>query len=104
MIDEPEKVPTEAVQVTSEKTTKTNSSTAIPYVNSNMPAVIAVMLTMGLLAFAGMLFFHEIPEKNVRLVDTLFGGLIVGCTTAWGHYFTTNQASDARAAVRVSKE
>ena len=71
---------------------------------SPIPAVIVILLTLGLLIFAGALFFREIPAANVRLVDTLFGGLIVGCTTAWGYYFTSNQSSEARAALRASKE
>jgi hypothetical protein len=70
---------------------------------SMMPQVIAYMLTMGLLSFAALLCFREIPASNQRLVDTLFGGLLVGCTTAWGYCYTSNQASEARSALRISK-
>lgn len=70
---------------------------------SLMPQVIAYMLTIGLLAFAAVLCFKEIPVANQRLIDTLFGGLLVGCTTAWGYCYTSNQASEARSAMRISK-
>ncbi len=71
---------------------------------SYMPGFIAIVLTIGLLSFAGVLMFHEIPKANERIIDTIFGGLIVGCTTAWGYFFGANHASDARSAVRAAKE
>ena len=92
----------------STKVATTNTTTTIqgvtPYEHSVMPGVIAIILTIGLLLFAAVLLLYPIPEVNIHLIDMLFGGLIVGCTTAWNYYYTTNQASDARAAVRVSKE
>jgi hypothetical protein len=68
-----------------------------------LPGIIAVMLTVALIAFGGGLFFRAIPPENKDLVNTMFGGLIVGCTTAWGYFFTSNQASEARSALRISK-
>ena len=71
---------------------------------SVLPGIIAMTLTLGLLSFAAVLLFAEIPKQNEHIIDTLFGGLIVGCTTAWGYFFGSSQASDARNAVRASKE
>lgn len=68
-----------------------------------LPGIIAVMLTVALIAFGGGLFFQSIPPENKDLINTMFGGLIVGCTTAWGYFFSSNQASEARSAMRISK-
>ncbi len=103
-MDEPLNSPPVATVTVSEKTTKTNSTETSPPVRASiLPGTIALMLTVGLLAFAALLCFKPIPEANQRLVDTLFGGLLVGCTTAWGYFFTANQASDARSALRITK-
>lgn len=71
--------------------------------SSWLPGVIAMTLTIGLLAFASVLLFQDIPKSNEHIIDTLFGGLIVGCTTSWGYFFSSNQASEARSAMRISK-
>ena len=70
---------------------------------SKLPGIIAVMLTLALIAFGAGLFLSPIPEGNKDLINTMFGGLIVGCTTAWGYFFSSNQASEARSAMRISK-
>lgn len=70
---------------------------------SKLPGIIAVLLTVALIAFGGGLFFVAIPPVNKDLINTMFGGLIVGCTTAWGYFFSSNQASEARSAMRISK-
>lgn len=51
----------------------------VTHKDSNMPAFICVSLTLAVLGFAAALMFVEIPEGNVRLIDTLFGAVL----TAW---------------------
>ncbi len=47
--------------------------------HSKMPEIICIMLTLSMIGFAVALFFAEIPDANVRLIDTLFGAFM----TAW---------------------
>ncbi len=44
-----------------------------------MPAVICIMLTVAVVAFGAALMAVEVPEENIRLIDTLFGSFL----TAW---------------------
>lgn len=92
-------------QVTTHTETATTGTAGATQVEqaSLLPGTIAIMLTVGLLSFAALLCFKEIPVNNQRLVDTLFGGLLVGCTTAWGYFYTSNQASEARSVLRITK-
>jgi hypothetical protein len=100
--------PVAQTEVTTKSTVSTVNGPVAPVDHaaqqSVLPGVIAMTLTLGLLAFASVLLFAEIPKPNEHIIDTLFGGLIVGCTTAWGYFFGSSQASDARNAVRASKE
>ena len=62
--------------------------------HSIMPALIVSVLTVGLIAFITALMLLDIPEANVRLIDTLFGSYL----TAWlGSltYFTGTTRSSA---------
>lgn len=47
--------------------------------HSVMPAVIVSVLTAGILAFIAALMLVDIPEANMRIIDTLFGSYL----TAW---------------------
>ena len=47
--------------------------------HSKMPAILCIFLTTGLLLFMGGLFFIDIPEGNMRMLDMLFGSYL----TAW---------------------
>lgn len=47
--------------------------------HSVMPAVIVSVLTAGILAFISALMLVDIPEANIRIIDTLFGSYL----TAW---------------------
>ena len=108
MIDEPKEPTADISQV---KTNTSISTVTTGPADSNvqsvkgswLPGIIAVMLTVALIAFGGGLFFQAIPPANKDLINTMFGGLIVGCTTAWGYFFSSNQASEARSAMRISK-
>lgn len=105
MIDEPKEPTADISQVKTNTNIQTvTTGAADQHIKASiMPQVIAYMLTAALIAFGAMLFFKEIPAGNQRIVDTLFGGLIVGCTTAWSYCYTSNQASEARSAMRISK-
>lgn len=69
-----------------------------------LPGIIAIVLTGALIGFGVALILKAVPAENKDLINTLFGALIVGCTTAWNYYYTSNQQSEARNAVRASKE
>lgn len=105
MADEPIVPVPDVSQVKTNTSTQTvTTGSAEPHPKpSKLPGVIAVLLTVALIAFGGGLFFRVIPPENKDLVNTMFGGLIVGCTTAWGYFFSSNQASEARSAMRISK-
>jgi hypothetical protein len=107
-MDEPVQIVPDISQVKTNTSTSTVTTgpadSAIQAVKSSwLPGVIAVLLTLALIAFGGGLFFKAVPPENKDLVNTMFGGLIVGCTTAWGYFFSSNQASEARSAMRISK-
>ena len=108
MIDEPKEPTADISQVktnTSISTVTTGPADGPSHVvkASWLPGIIAVMLTLALIAFGGALVFKAVPPENKDLINTMFGGLIVGCTTAWNYFYTSNQASEARSAMRISK-
>jgi hypothetical protein len=49
--------------------------------------VLALLLTLGLFAVVGALFFLPIPEENRDLLTTIIGVLSAGTSMAWGFYF-----------------
>ncbi len=70
--------------------------------HSPMPAVICIMLTVAVVAFGAALMAVEVPEENMRLIDTLFGSFL----TAWLasiYYWTGTSRSSAQKTDALTK-
>lgn len=61
--------------------------------HSYMPAVLSTVLTLGLLAFTAALMSVELPEGNVRLIDTVFGSYLTAWLGSIAYWFGTTRGS-----------
>lgn len=61
--------------------------------HSIMPAVIVSVLTVGLLAFIAALMFVDIPEANIRMIDTIFGSYLTAWLGSLGYWNGTTRGS-----------
>ena len=61
--------------------------------HSIMPAVIVTVLTIGLIAFISALLFVNIPEANVRMIDTIFGSYLTAWLGALSYWNGTTRGS-----------
>lgn len=61
--------------------------------HSVMPAIIVSVLTVGLIAFTGVLMFVEVPGANMRMIDTIFGSYLTGWIGSLAYWNGTTRGS-----------
>jgi hypothetical protein len=64
--------------------------------DSNTPANIMYILTVGLIAFTATLMFHVIPEANQRVIDTIFGSYLTAWISSVAYFVGTTRGSSMK--------
>ena len=61
--------------------------------HSVFPAILCSVLTIGLFSFVAGLMFLNIPEENMRLIDTVFGSYLTSWIGSCAYWFGTTRGS-----------
>lgn len=63
---------------------------------SIFPAVLCSYLTVGLTLFVMALIFIDIPQENMRMIDTVFGSYLTAWISSVGYWVGTTRGSSEK--------
>lgn len=72
--------------------------------DSNIPTIICLILTVGLMAFVALLMFESIPERNERMIDTIFGSYLMAWLSSLAYFTGTSRGSSIKNAILMRNE
>ena len=66
------------------------------HADSKMPAVIFVVLTIGLFAFVAFLLHSAVPPENARVIDMIFGAYLTAWISSVAYFVGTTRSSSVK--------
>ena len=65
-----------------------------------MPAALCCVLTLGMIAFTGLLFYAMIPEANSQLLNILFGSYLTAWLSSVNYWVSSTRSSAEKTAMK----